>query len=135
MRTSSEKQILFIINYFLYLSALINNNKEIANKAFDKIVNLNTDFEVTKMTKIEAHITLLYLKLFYKIFKIKKTSSLINFIIKLLKNTYIEEINQKNNISDEICLLLNKSPISILLDEVFEKNSFIVVQILEKLNK
>jgi hypothetical protein len=133
----SEKTKIVIINYILYLSALINNNNEIADKAYERIerLNIDTKLEITKMNKNEASLTLQYIKSFYRMFKIKKTNSFISFLVKLLKSAYEEELKQKNNTSEEICLLLNKSPISILLGEIFEKDSYLVVQIMDKLNK
>jgi hypothetical protein len=117
------------------LYSLIKNNNETANKAFEKIQQFDTGLEITAMSKIEAHLASVFLRLFYKFFNIKKTSSLIIFIILMLKTIHKDKLSQKVCSSEEVCLLLNEPPLSILLNEKIEKNSLIIIEIMKVLNK
>jgi hypothetical protein len=129
----SEKQKIFQINFMLYIYALLKDNHEIANKAFENINFFNNDQDIATLSKIEAHILYSSIKLFLRIFKFKKTSSLLNFIVWFLKITYKEELYQNKNNIEDICLLFNESQISILLSEKFNKDSPVIKYIVEKL--
>jgi len=129
----SEKIKIASVNILLYCYALIKGNNEIANEAFEKIKQFDIGLEIPEMTKTEARSVNSLIRSSYKILKAKKTSSFINFLVWFIKIVNEDESHEKEISLEDICMLLNESPLTDILNEKFEKNSFIVMQIMEKL--
>ena len=58
------------------------------------------------MTKKDAYFTCHLLRVLFKFLKIKKTSTLVKYIVWFLKSTYKDELHQSSNNLEDVCLFV-----------------------------